>query len=207
MHKTQQYYMLEQALMKRLINILDTNPVLGAILAALIIIPTVSIVSYAAVTQISGLAVAGPGNAWINVKDAGQFADPQTRGILSMNTWLFTGTNFVKQRGSAAGAASVQLDPSGNAFFAVKRDNITTSSVNLAFGFTSKKVSIEFPFTNTDEICIDWVGGTAVCPSANSSGDDRFSPGDTIILDEYAVTSLSIIAASGTQTVYIRAWE
>ena len=61
--------MLEQALMKRLINILDTNPVLGAILAALIIIPAVSIVSYAAVTQISGLAVAGPGNAWINIKD------------------------------------------------------------------------------------------------------------------------------------------
>jgi hypothetical protein len=96
---------------------------------------------------------------------------------------------------------------SGTAFYSNVRDNITTSSVNLAFGFTSKKVAIQAASANTDEVCIDWLGGTAVCPSANTAGDDRLIAGQTIILDQYAVTSLSVIANSGTQKVYVRAWQ
>lgn len=181
--------------------------IIGALVSALVLVPILTVVGVAAVTQIAGLAAAGPNNAWYNVKDAGRWSDPQTSGFLSQVPWLYTGTNFVRQQGTSTGRALIVPDYSGTGWASVKRDNITTSSVNFSFGFTSKKVALEFPLTNTDEICIDWTGGTAVCPAANTAGDDRYAPGDSILLDEYAVTSISVIAASGTQTVYIRAWQ
>lgn len=186
---------------------LNKEFIVGAFITALVLVPILTVVGVAAVTQIAGLAAAGPNNAWYNVKDAGRWSDPQTNGFLSQVPWIYTGTNFVRQQGTSTGRSFVSLDTAGTGFAAVKRTNITTSSVNFSFGFTSKKVALEFPLTNTDEVCVDWTGGTAVCPAVDTAGDDRFSPGDVILLDEYAVTSLSVIAASGTQTVYIRAWE
>lgn len=94
----------------------------------------------------------------------------------------------------------------GTQFFSVVRDNIAAASVNLAFGFTSKKVAVLASISNTDEVCLDWLGGTAVCPAANTAGDARLIPGQSIILDSYAVTSLSFIANSGTQRVTVTAW-
>ncbi|MBT9165170.1 MAG: hypothetical protein DDT23_01185 [candidate division WS2 bacterium] len=96
---------------------------------------------------------------------------------------------------------------SGSAFFAVRRADIGTISVNMPFGFTSKKIAIETSIANTDDVCVDWIGGTAACPAVNAPGDDRIPPGRAIILDEYSVSSLSFIAASGTQTIFIRAWR
>ncbi len=97
----------------------------------------------------------------------------------------------------------------GSAFFAIDRDNIAQSSVNLAFGAfgTSEKVAVETPAANGADICIDWDGGTAACPSANTAGNDRLAPGTTIIIDDMAITSVSVIAASGTQTFTVRAWN
>lgn len=181
--------------------------VIGAIVSSLVLVPILTVVGVAAVTQIAGLAAAGPNNAWYNVKDAGRWTDPQSNGFLSTVNWLYTGTNFVRQQGTSTGRALIVPDYAGTGFATVKRTDIAAASVNISFGFTSKKVALEFPLTNTDEICVDWTGGTAVCPAANTAGDDRFAPGDTIFVDEYAVTSLSFIAASGTQTVYVRAWQ
>ena len=96
---------------------------------------------------------------------------------------------------------------SGSSFFSVLRDNIAASSVNLAFGFTSKKVLVTAASTNTDDVCLDWLGSTAVCPAANTAGDARLSPGQSVLLDYHAVTSLSVIAATGTQRVNISAWQ
>lgn len=96
---------------------------------------------------------------------------------------------------------------SGTAFYAVKRADIAAVSVNFVFGFTSKKVVIETAATNTDEVCIDWIGGTAVCPAANTAGDDRVAAGRSITLDDYAVTSISVISSSGTQTISVRAFN
>lgn len=186
---------------------LNKEFIVGAFITALVLVPILTVVGVAAVTQIAGLAAAGPNNAWYNVKDAGRWSDPQTNGFLSQVPWLYTGSNFVRQQGSSTGRSFVSIDTAGTGFYAIKRDNIAAASVNLSFGFTSKKVALEFPITNTDEVCLNWTGGTAVCPAANTAGDDRFAPGDVILLDEYAVTSVSVIAASGTQTVYIRAWE
>lgn len=186
---------------------LNRQFIIGACVTALVLVPILTVIGVAAVTQIAGLAAAGPNNAWYNVKDAGRWTDPQSNGFLSQVNWLYTGTNFVRQQGTSTGRAFIVPEYAGTGFAAVKRDNIAAASVNLSFGFTSKKVALEFPLTNTDEVCVDWTGGTAVCPAANTAGDDRFAPGDSILLDEYAVTSLSVIAASGTQTVYIRAWE
>lgn len=188
-------------------RILKKEFIIGALISALVLVPILTVVGVAAVTQIAGLAAAGPNNSWYNVKDAGRWTDPQSNGFLSQVPWLYTGSNFVRQQGSSTGRSFVSIDTAGTGFYAIKRDNIAAASVNLSFGFTSKKVALEFPLTNTDEVCLDWTGGTAVCPAANTAGDDRFAPGDVILLDEYAVTSVSVIAASGTQTVYIRAWE
>ena len=192
-----------QTMLKKYLN---KEFIIGSLVSALVIIPIISVLSYAAITQVAGLAAAGPNNAWYNVKDAGRWTDPQTNGFLSEVNWVYTGTNFVRQRGTSTGSARVEIEPATSGFF-VKRTDIGAASANVAFSFTSKKVAMEFPLTNTDEVCVDWTGGTAVCPAANTSGDDRFAPGDTIILDSYAVTSMSFIAASGTQTVYIRAWQ
>jgi len=95
----------------------------------------------------------------------------------------------------------------GEIFFAVTRTNIAAVSVNLPFGFSSAIVGISTPSTNTDDICIDWIGGTAVCPAANTAGDDLIPASTSVILDNYGVSSISVIAASGTQTISIRAWR
>ncbi|MBT9171332.1 MAG: hypothetical protein DDT18_01706 [Actinobacteria bacterium] len=96
---------------------------------------------------------------------------------------------------------------SGSTFYAVRRTDIGATSINIPFGFTSRKIAIETSIANTDDVCVDWIGGTAACPAVNAPGDDRIPPGRAIILDEYSISSLSFIAASGTQTIFVRAWR
>lgn len=187
----------------------EIGKILSYITAAFIFLCGGSVLVYSAVTQVAGLAVAGTGSSWTNMKDAAKFTDPQTSGLGSFALWLYTGTgsNFERAQGSGTNGLLIQQKSVGASFYSIKRDNIAAASVNLAFGFTSRKVAVEFPLTNTDEVCIDWAGGTAVCPAANTAGDDRFAPGSSIIIDDFAQTSLSFISASGTQTVYVRAWN
>ena len=121
-------------------------------------------------------------------------------------------TTIVTPNGVSAmdesGAAIRTIPPmSGTSFFAVKRTDISTTSVAISFGLTAKKIALVFPPTNTGEVCVNWTGGTAVCPQQNTAGDDRFAPGDSILLDDFAVTSVSVISESGVQTVYMRAWQ
>lgn len=142
-----------------------------------------------------------------NVTPADAAANPSTSIYVYGLNGLFNGSTWDRWRGTITGGALVTQAPSGTAFFSVKRDNIAGSSVNLAFGFTSKKISVRTDPSNTDELCIDWIGGTAVCPAANTAGDGRLSPGTTLILDDYAITSVSFIAASGTQVVFVNAWN
>ena len=119
-----------------------------------------------------------------------------------------SGTNlWVDIKSTATGELVTSEVLSGTGVFSIKRVDITTASVNLAFGLTSRKVLVVMATTNTDDVCVDWLGGTAVCPAANTAGDARLAPGTTIIMDAYAVSSLSVIAASGTQTVNITAWN
>ena len=91
--------------------------------------------------------------------------------------------------------------------FSVERDNITTASVNLAFGFTSGVITIEAGTANTAVIAVDWTGATAICPAINTSGDTRMPVGRIITKDDWSVTSISVIACSGTQSVIITAWQ
>lgn len=179
------------------------------IAALIIVLGSSMVVIGGAVTQIAGLAVAGPNKSWEDVKDAGKFTDPQTRGISSTALWLFTGSgsNFERLQGTGVDGMRVQQKTVGTAFYAIRRDNIAAASVNLAFSFTSRKVHISAPLTNTDDVCLDWLGGTAVCPAANTAGDDRLAPGGSIIIDDIAVASVSVISSSGTQTINVQAWQ
>jgi hypothetical protein len=128
-------------------------------------------------------------------------------GIIDTAMLMYNGATWDRIRGSTTNGILTEKKTVGTAFYSIKRDNITTSSVNLAFGLTSRKISIEVPMTNTDEMCVDWIGGTAVCPAANTAGDGRLAPGTSILLDDFAGTSISVIAASGTQSVFVRAWN
>lgn len=141
-----------------------------------------------------------------------------TSGTISIESLSSTGNPGVAGSGGGGGGgltnAELRATPvpvteavSGAGFFAVKRDDIAASSVNTAFGFTSKKVAVSVPNSNTADVCVDWIGGTAVCPAANTSGDARLAPGTAIIMDAYSVTSLSFISDSGTQTVTVQAWQ
>lgn len=185
------------------------KPFLPVLLLVLLFVFGLTFLSRSApITQLGGIAVAQGTNHWNNLKDAA-VGDGQTSGIglFTPCLWQLDLTGCNRQRGTNDGIVIVEQQTVGTAFFSVKRADVTTASSNQAFGFTSRKVSLEFPSTNTDEVCIDWLGGTAVCPAANTAGDDRFAPGDTIFIDDYQGTSISVIAASGTQTVYVRAWR
>lgn len=164
----------------------------------------------AAITQLAGLAVAQTSTQWNRLKDMA-VGDGQANGVGLFSPCLWNGTSCDRQRGSVTGGALVNVSNfpgiSGTAFFSVNRNNIAAASVNLAFGFTSKKIAVRASTSNTADICIDWIGGTAVCPAVNIAGDGRLSPGVTFLLDDYAVTSLSIIADSGTQIVSVDAWN
>jgi len=89
-------------------------------------------------------------------------------------------------------------------FYAIKYA-LGTSSQNFAFGFLSGFVEVQADGANDDDIAIDWLGGTAVVPSANTAGDDLLKPGEARFFPKWAVTSVSCIAVSGTQTVSVRA--
>ncbi len=109
--------------------------------------------------------------------------------------------------------AAIQVEPITvyQEFFSVERDNITTASVNIAFGFASstvaRKIFVQTPSSNADDVCIDWLGGTAVCPAANTAGNQRLKPGTNLFIDNIAQNDISVIAASGTQVFQVTAWR
>lgn len=148
------------------------------------------------VTRISG-----------SITPADAYANPTTANQMWSLLGIFNGTTWDRARGSITNGLLVEKKTVGTSFYANDRANITTSSVNLAFGFTSRKVKVIASPNNTADICIDWIGGTAVCPAANTAGDDRLKAGTSLIIDDYAVTSLSVIAESGTQEVQVAAWN
>lgn len=180
--------------------------IIGACAVAVVLVIGTTIVGKTAISEIAGLAVAQTNTLWNSVVDAAK-GDGLTTGIMAQSPYLFNGLTFDRARGSIANGMLVQQTPSGTTAFSVKRDNIAAASVNLAFGFTSKKIAVRADVTNTDEICVNWIGGTATCPAANTSGNGRLKAGTTFILDDYGQTSLSVIAASGTQIIYIDAWN
>lgn len=180
----------------------------AALMAATLLVVSVYVVP-AAVQGVMGLAVAQSGKQYNDVKDYAA-GDSITKGVLDAGCMFWNGTNADRCRGSIANGILVdvsRLPTSGTQAYSVKRANIAAASVNLVFGFTSKKIAIRAPLTNTDEVCIDWIGGTAVCPAANTAGDGRIAPGGSFLLDDYAVASLSFIANSGTQVIYVDAWN
>lgn len=115
--------------------------------------------------------------------------------------------DYMHQIGDSTGHTWTHEFEVGANDFSIDRDNITTASVNIAFGFTSNKVEIRAATGNAGDICVDWAGGTAACPAANTAGDYRLEAGQILLLDSAAYTSVSIIASTGTNVVNISAWN
>ena len=90
--------------------------------------------------------------------------------------------------------------------FSIKLDNIGTTSINVPFGFVSRVVVIETDPGNSDEIAIDWFGGTAEVPAENTEGNE-LQLGGRINIQNFITSSISVIAVSGIQTVRVRAYK
>lgn len=146
------------------------------------------------------------GTTWDRVRSATADALAAT-GLQAAGNMVYNGTTWDRWRGTTTNGALVEKKTVGTSNFNVKRANITTASVNLAFGFTSRKIMITTPTGNTDDICLDWAGGTAACPAANTAGNARIAAGTALIIDDIALTSVSVIAGSGTQTFSVTAWN
>lgn len=170
----------------------------------------IQIPAMAQVQSVVGTSVEQSRNVWNHQKDAAA-GDNLTTGVSASGVYGYDGAGFDRIRGDATYGLDVDVTRmpagGGNNFYAIKRDNIAAASVNLPFGFTSNTVIIETPGSNTDNIIVDWGGGTAAAPAANTAGDDIIEPGRTVIIDWFHGTSISVIAAGGTQTVYIRAFN
>lgn len=103
-------------------------------------------------------------------------------------------------------AATLPVETIGQEVYSIKRTNIAQTSQLISFGFTPSVVMLEFPATNTAEVCIAWHGYTATCPAANTAGAIRNAPGTTVVIDQNRFGFFSVIADSGTQTVNVRAF-
>lgn len=79
----------------------------GAVVAGGAIMLGGVMIGYPAISQLVGLAVAQSATTWNNVIDAA-IGDAQTSGILGMNSYLFNGLTFDRQRGTG-GSANVNL--------------------------------------------------------------------------------------------------
>ena len=93
-------------------------------------------------------------------------------------------------------------------YYAIKRTDITTSSVLIDFGAVNVSIIIvRASSENSSDVYIDWNGGTAVVPAANVAGNYCLGIGQTVTLDIRGMPrdKISLIAESGTQTVSILA--
>lgn len=179
-------------------------------IAAGVLLTGVAVWAPAAISRIAGLAVAldaNPTLTWNNVRD-GAAGDNLSAGVQASALYFFDGVNFDRARGTTGRGLLVDTgNLIGTDFFAITRNDITTTSVNLAFGLTSDKILIETPSGNTANVCVNYNGEVAACPAANTAGDHSIAPGTRIVLDDFQGTSVSVVAASGTQTVTIVAWQ
>ncbi len=146
---------------------------------------------------------------WPDWKDASN-GDNQTTGIPGVQLYGYDGTNYDRLKGDQTSGLWVNQKTSvqngGTAFYAIKYTSLAAVSTTFAFGFTSRVVIVETPATNTDDVIVDWLGGAAVAPAADTAGDDIIPPGRVVVFDDYRGISISAIAASGTQTIHVRAF-
>ncbi len=97
---------------------------------------------------------------------------------------------------------------SAMSFYAIKRTDITTSSTAISFYPTNASTIMVYADSgNTADVCIDWAGGTAACPAADTAGNQRLAAGQSFTLDMRGarLNKISAIAESGTQTFSVLA--
>jgi hypothetical protein len=84
--------------------------------------------------------------------------------------------------------------------FAITRDDIAGTSINIAFGFIATYVEIDVHEENGDDLICSWLGGTAVVPSNNTAGHDRLRRDRTY---KIPISTSSISVKSGGSNTLI----
>ncbi len=154
--------------------------------------------------------IIGDARATIKNEDTasgGGMAGTATLGIRNQDRAQLAGTELDYIQFATNRFGETKKAPSGDEFFAITDAGIAAVSQNFSFGFTSKKVFISAPATNGAGVCIDHIGGTAVCPASDTAGDDVLEPGESLSFDDHAVSSVSAISVSGTNTIVVRAFN
>lgn len=198
-----------------------------ATLLAVIMLACSVFVAQTAVTNISGLSVVqnsaltGNSNVWNNVIDGAIGTDNVTKGILSTALYASDGASADYVKSNGLGAIRVDGRVLGEAIevYSVALANLTTA-VAMDFGFDasytnfSGTIQLSTPTANTQNVCVNFqtsatVLSNATCPAANTATvlGIVMAPGETITLYNYAASGISAVAASGTQSLRVKAWN
>ena len=87
--------------------------------------------------------------------------------------------------------------------FVYKNAALATTSVNVAFGFQARQVTIDNISATAVDVCVDWVGGTAACASDYAIGQNKSY---TMTLPRGGFGSVSVVcSAAGPCNVQILA--
>lgn len=130
------------------------------------------------------------------------------------------GAGLVLLLASVVGASSL---PVGSDFFSMKISGLTGGNGGatqvVVFGFTSKKVSVQTPSSNTADVCVSWSNNRmvqaynkATCSAigvgaTTDNGMDRIPPGTLLLIDDMQIPAVTVIGDQASQTVTIRAWR
>lgn len=119
-------------------------------------------------------------------------------------------------------ASMTAMMPVGSDFYSLKfvpDGGLGGATTSVVFGFTSKKVHVQTPSTNTADICISWSNNRfaqlynkATCPAigvgaTTDAAMDRLPAGTSLMIDDMQIPGVTVIGDTPGQTVTIRAWR
>lgn len=211
-------------------NLFKTKAGQWAFIIALcaVMISTSVWVSQSAVTNVSGLAVkqknAATGNVaiWNDVVDGAVGELGLTKGLAGVVLYAGDGTSsrYVKDNGNGSLRVDNTMHGQTMEIFSVVKADLGTSAVAYDFAMdltgsaASKQIHLRTPSGNSGNVCINFqqsatVLANAACPAANTASTTVvvLAPGDDIMLRDFGATGVSVIASTGTQAVYIKAWN
>jgi hypothetical protein len=165
------------------------------IILAFILLLGAAVLSSAAITQISGLAVAQSSTKWNNVKDS-SVGDNQTSGIMLVNPTVYDGTNFDRIRGDTTNGIDVDVTRVSGNITVIGANTPADDYTNPTDAINSFSLNAEFDGTTYDRVYHSF-SQTATSVSANGAGttlDLTATPMNkfTMIVDRTAGTTNAV---------------
>ena len=177
------------------------NKSIGYILLVINIIAIllgVSIVSYTAIMQVSGLAVASTPYKWNNVKDGGA-GDNLTDGTLASQMYIYDGTNFDRVTGDTTNGVDVDITRMNDGGNTISVDD-GGSTISIDDGGGS--ITIDGTVTTTPSGVQDINTATS---STITTGQVTVSTSATLIIAANSSRRSVVVRNTGSTDMYIGA--